>query len=157
MKITFITVGKTDEKYVQEGIAKYLDRLKHYINFETIIIPDVKQGKKQDIERQKDQEGKLILAKLQKSDYLILLDEKGKEFTSVGFSQNLQKKMNMGIHNLVFVVGGAFGFSEEIYKRANEKMALSKLTFSHQMVRLFFIEQTYRAFTILKGEKYHHL
>lgn len=157
MKITFITVGKTDEQYVQEGIAKYLDRLKHYITFEPIVIPDIKQGKKQDIQRQKDEEGKLILDKLQKSDYLILLDENGREFTSVGFSQNLQKKMNMGLSNLVFVVGGAFGFSEEVYKRANEKMALSQMTFSHQMVRLFFIEQTYRAFTILKGEKYHHL
>lgn len=157
MKITFITVGKTDEQYVQEGINKYLARLKHYINFETVIIPDIKQGKKQDIQRQKDQEGKLILDKVQKSDYLILLDENGREFTSVGFSQNLQKKMNMGISNLIFVVGGAFGFSDEVYKRANEKMALSQMTFSHQMVRLFFIEQTYRAFTILRGEKYHHL
>lgn len=155
MKIKLISIGKTDESYLQEGIHKYVSRLKHYVNFEIIIINDVKLGKKQNVGLQKEMEGKEIMAKLNNSDYLILLDEKGEEYTSVNFSKYLQKKMNSG-NDIVFVIGGPFGFSDRIYERANAKVALSKLTFSHQMVRLFFVEQLYRAFTILKGEKYHH-
>lgn len=149
-------VGKTDEAYLNEGIAKYIDRLKHYVSFEMHFIKDVKIGKKQNIEVQKQEEAKLILEKVHPNDYLILLDEKGKEFNSIGFSQFLQKKINAGC-DIIFLIGGPFGFSERIYQRANAKLALSQLTFSHQMIRLFFVEQLYRALTILKGEKYHHL
>lgn len=156
MKIKLLTVGKTDERFIEEGIEKYFKRLKHYINFEIIALPDVKQGSKLNMEKLKEEEGKLILQKIESSDQLILLDEKGKGLTSEEFAGFLQKKMNAGLPALIFVVGGAFGFSEEVYKRANEQLSLSKMTFSHQMVRLFFTEQLYRAFTIIKGEKYHH-
>jgi 23S rRNA (pseudouridine1915-N3)-methyltransferase len=156
MKIKLIAIGKTDEKFLDEGIEKYLKRLKHYHTFEFSIIPDIKQGGKFTADNLKDAEGKLILQKIQEGDYVILLDEKGKEFTSGEFANFLQKKLNSVTTNLVFVIGGAFGFSPAVYERANDKMALSKMTFSHQMVRLFFIEQLYRGFTILRGEKYHH-
>ena len=156
MKIKLMMIGKTDEPYLQEGIEKYLQRLKHYVHFEFIILPDLKQGSKTDIPKQKTEEGKLILQKIESSDHVILLDEKGKMFSSEELAAHLQKKMNSGISNLIFVIGGPFGFSEEVYKRANENVSLSKMTFSHQMIRLFFTEQIYRAFTILKGEKYHH-
>lgn len=156
MKIKLLQIGITDEEYLKEGIEKYLNRLKHYISIETITIPALKTGSKTDIKKLKEEEGKLILSKISKSEILILLDENGKEYTSVEFSNYLQKKMNAGQGNLTFVIGGAFGFSEEVYKAANEKISLSKMTFSHQMIRLFFTEQLYRAFTILKGEKYHH-
>ena len=155
MKIKLIAIGKTDESYLKEGIDKYLKRLKHYVSFELIIINDVKVGKKKNIALQKELEEKEILSKVNTNDYLILLDEKGEEYHSVGFSKFLQKRMNSG-NDIVFVIGGPFGFSERMYDRANAKVGLSKLTFSHQMVRLFFVEQLYRAFTILKGEKYHH-
>lgn len=155
MKIKLIAIGKTDESYLKEGIDKYLKRLKHYVSFELIIINDVKVGKKKNIALQKELEEKEILSKVNTNDYLILLDEKGEEYHSVGFSKFLQKRMNSG-NDIVFVIGGPFGFSERMYERANAKIGLSKLTFSHQMVRLFFVEQLYRAFTILKGEKYHH-
>lgn len=156
MKIKLLVVGKTDESFVEEGIEKYLKRLKHYISFEIIVLPDVKQGSKLNTEKLKEEEGKLILQKLENSDQVVLLDEKGKNFSSEEFAGFLQKKMNGGFPTLVFIVGGAFGFSKEVYKRANEQLSLSKMTFSHQMVRLFFTEQLYRAFTIIKGEKYHH-
>lgn len=156
MKIKLLVVGKTDEGFIEEGIEKYLKRLKHYISFEIATLPDVKQGSKLNIEKLKEEEGKLILQKLETSDQVILLDEKGKNFSSEEFAGFLQKKMNGGFSSLVFIVGGAFGFSEDVYKRANEQLSLSKMTFSHQMVRLFFTEQLYRAFTIIKGEKYHH-
>lgn len=156
MKIKLIAIGKTDEAFLTEGIDKYLKRLKHYISFEMIVLNDVKTGKKLNIELQKEQEGRAILEKVQTNETLILLDENGKEFSSVGFANLLQKKMNAG-SNLIFVIGGPFGFSTEVYQRADAQLALSKLTFSHQMVRLFFVEQLYRAFTIIKGEKYHHL
>ncbi len=155
MKMTLLVVGKTDETYLKDGIEKFTKRLKHYVSFELQIIKDVKVGKNQNTDVQKEKEAKLILDKISQSDFLILLDEKGQEFHSKGFSQFLQKKMNAG-NDLIFLVGGPYGFSERIYKRANAKVALSQLTFSHQMVRLFFVEQLYRAFTILKGEKYHH-
>lgn len=155
MKIKLIAIGKTDESYLKEGIDKYLKRLKHYASFELIIINDVKVGKKTNVILQKELEEKEILSKVNTNDYLILLDEKGEEYNSVGFSKFLQKRMNSG-NDIIFVIGGPFGFSDRMYDRANAKVGLSKLTFSHQMVRLFFVEQLYRAFTILKGEKYHH-
>ena len=156
MKMKLIAIGKTDEAFLVEGIEKYLKRLKHYVSFEIIVLNDVKTGKKLNIELQKEQEGRAILEKVQSNETLILLDENGKDFTSVGFANFLQKKLNAG-NNLVFVIGGPFGFSTEVYQRADAQLALSKLTFSHQMVRLFFVEQLYRAFTIIKSEKYHHL
>ena len=156
MKMKLIDIGKTDEAFLVEGIEKYLKRLKHYVSFEIMVLNDVKTGKKLNIELQKEQEGRAILEKVQSNETLILLDENGKDFTSVGFANFLQKKLNAG-NNLVFVIGGPFGFSTEVYQRADAQLALSKLTFSHQMVRLFFVEQLYRAFTIIKGEKYHHL
>ena len=156
MKIKLITIGKTDEAYLKEGINKYISRLKHYVDFETKELPDVKMGKKLNINLQKEVEGKEILKLIKKSDFVVLLDEKGKEFNSVGFSQFIQKRMNTGM-DLIFVIGGPFGFSTEVYAQSNMRIALSQMTFSHQMVRLFFIEQIYRSFTILKGEKYHHL
>ncbi|HEY8400340.1 MAG TPA: 23S rRNA (pseudouridine(1915)-N(3))-methyltransferase RlmH [Cytophagaceae bacterium] len=156
MKIKLIMIGKTDEKYLEEGIEKYAKRLKHYISFERVIIPDVKQGPKMAVEKLKEEEGKLILSKIENSDVVVLLDDKGAEYTSTGFAGWMQKKMNTVAGNLVLVIGGAFGFSEEVYSRANEKLSLSKMTFSHQMVRLFITEQLYRAFSILRGEKYHH-
>tara|TARA_R110001592_G_scaffold6096_1_gene33093 strand:+ start:1472 stop:1942 length:471 start_codon:yes stop_codon:yes gene_type:complete len=155
MKIKLIVIGKTDESYLKDGIDKYLKRLKHYISFEMIIINDVVVGKKANIILQKDLEGKSILDKINSNDFLVLLDENGGQYSSVNFSKYIQKRMNAG-NDLIFVIGGPFGFSEELYARANAKLSLSKMTFSHQMVRLFFIEQIYRAFTILKGEKYHH-
>lgn len=156
MKMKLIAIGKTDEAFLVEGIEKYIKRLKHYVSFEIMVLNDVKTGKKLNIELQKEQEGRAILEKVQSNETLILLDENGKDFTSVGFANFLQKKLNAG-NNLVFVIGGPFGFSTEVYQRADAQLALSKLTFSHQMVRLFFVEQLYRAFTIIKGEKYHHL
>ena len=155
MKIKLIVIGKTDESYLTKGIDKYVDRLRHYVNFEVVTINDIKLGKKTNIEVQKEMEGKEIMGKVADNDYLILLDENGQTYNSMDFSKYLQKRLNAG-NDLVFVVGGPFGFSQRIYERANAKIALSNLTFSHQMVRLFFVEQIYRAFTILKGEKYHH-
>lgn len=156
MKIKLIAIGKTDEAFLEEGIEKYLKRLKHYHPVEFIVIPDIKQGGKYTADNLKEAEGKLILQKVQEGDYLILLDDKGKMFTSSEFAAFLQKKLNSVTTNLIFVIGGAFGFSPAVYQRANEKLSLSKMTFSHQMVRLFFTEQLYRGFSILRGEKYHH-
>jgi len=156
MKITFLVLGKTDDKYILEGIAKYLNRLKHYIKFDLIEIPDLKNTKSLREDQQKAKEAELLQKALSPGDHVILLDEKGTEYTSRQFSEFLNKKMVSGIQNLVFIVGGPYGFDESIYKLANGKISLSKLTFSHQMVRLFFIEQVYRGFTILKSEPYHH-
>lgn len=156
MQIKLIAIGKTDNKNLQTLIEDYKKRLSHYIKFEFEIIPDLKKVKHLSEEQQKEKEGELILAKTQNSDVLILLDENGKQMDSVAFSNYLQKHMNSGIKTLIFVIGGPYGFSEEVYKRANGKLGLSKMTFSHQMVRLFFTEQLYRGFTILKNEPYHH-
>lgn len=156
MKITLILNGKTEDDYLIKGCSIYEQRLKHYISFETIVIPALKNTKALSIEQQKQKEGELILKNIQSADRLILLDENGKEHNSIGFSEFIQQQMNSGIKNIVFVVGGPYGFSDEIYKRANGKISLSKMTFSHQMVRLFFVEQLYRAMTILKNEPYHH-
>jgi len=156
MKITFVINGKTEDDYVIKGVTNYEQRLKHYVSFETIVIPALKNTKGLSIEQQKQKEGELILKSIQASDRLFLLDENGKEYNSIDFSVFIQQQMNSGIKNVVFVVGGPYGFSEEVYKRANAKIALSKMTFSHQMVRLFFVEQLYRAMTILRNEPYHH-
>ena len=155
MKIEFWVIGKTDFDYLKEGIALYEKRLKHYVAYEMVVLADVKNPPLS-MEALKTKEGEIILNKLQKDDFLILLDENGKQSTSVEFSQFLEKKQMDGTKRLIFQIGGAYGFSEAVYARANYKMSLSKLTFSHQMVRLFFVEQLYRAFTIIKGEKYHN-
>lgn len=156
MKITLLVVGKTDQKGLQDMIEVYVDRLGHYIPFTFEVIPDIKKAKHLSETQQKDLEGNEILKRCSNSDMLVLLDEKGKSYTSVEFSGFLQKQMNSGLKNLLFVIGGPYGFSEEVYKTARAKIALSKMTFSHQMVRLFFVEQLYRGFTILKNEPYHH-
>ena len=156
MKIVLLTIGKTSEKYLIEGIAQYQKRLKHYTQFEMLEILNIKNAKNFSNTELMKKEGKLILKQLQSSDHLVLLDDKGKDFTSPKFSEKLQSWMLSGKKRLVFVVGGAYGFSEDIYSRGNEKLSLSKMTFSHQMVRLFFIEQIYRAYTMLNNEPYHH-
>ena len=156
MNIKLIVVAKTDEKYLQEGIAVYENRLKHYVNFEMTVISALKDQKGAAPEEIKERESVLILKALEKSDRVVLLDEHGTERTSVGFSQYLQKQMNAGVRNLAFVVGGAFGFAPSVYKAAHDKISLSAMTFNHQMVRLFFVEQLYRAFTILHHEPYHN-
>ena len=156
MTIKLITIGKTDNKQLTSLIDTYIKRLSFYIKFTLEIIPDIKNSKNLSMGEQKQKEGELILNKLNPTDVLILLDENGKQFDSMGFSSYLQKHMNSGIKRLVFVIGGPYGFSEDVYKKANGKISLSKMTFSHQMIRLFFIEQLYRGFTILKNEPYHH-
>ena len=156
MKIKLIVVGKTNAKYLVEGEKEYVKRLLHYINFEEIIITDVKHSGKLSKNKLKKKEGHLVLGKLESSDHVILLDDKGKSHSSIEFANFLQQKMNSGLKSLVFVVGGAFGFSDEVYQRSNGKLSLSKMTFSHQMVRLIFKEQLYRGFSILRGERYHH-
>lgn len=156
MNIKLIAIGKTDNKQLQVLIDEYQKRLSFYIKFDLEIIPDIKNVKNLSESQQKEKEGELILAKITPTDQLILLDEKGKTFSSIGFSEELQKKMNSGIKTLVFVIGGPYGFSESVYAKANAKISLSSMTFSHQMVRLFFIEQLYRGYTILRNEPYHH-
>ncbi|WP_299555787.1 23S rRNA (pseudouridine(1915)-N(3))-methyltransferase RlmH [Seonamhaeicola sp.] len=156
MTIKLIAIGKTDNNELQSLINDYTRRLGFYIKFSFEIIPDLKKSKHLSEGQQKQKEGDLILSKVNNSDTLVLLDENGKQFDSVTFSSYLQKHMNSGIKQLIFVIGGPYGFSQEVYQRANGKLSLSKMTFSHQMVRLFFIEQVYRGFTILKNEPYHH-
>jgi 23S rRNA (pseudouridine1915-N3)-methyltransferase len=156
MTIKLIAIGKTDSKALQQLISEYEARLKHYVRFKLDIIPDIRNTKNLSEKQQKEKEGELILKKLTATDILILLDENGKHFSSVEFSNYLQKKMNSGIKQLVFVIGGPYGFSDALYQKAQGKISLSKMTFSHQMVRLFVVEQVYRAFTILKNEPYHH-
>lgn len=156
MKIKLLCIGKTDDKNLVTLKTNYQLRLQHYIKFEMEIIPDVKKTKNLSENQQKELEGDLILKKIKSTDQLILLDENGHEFRSVEFSRFLQKKMNSGIKQLVFVIGGPYGFSNDVYKKSQGKVSLSKMTFSHQMIRLIIIEQLYRAFTILKREPYHH-
>ncbi|MGB5555365.1 MAG: 23S rRNA (pseudouridine(1915)-N(3))-methyltransferase RlmH [Flavobacteriaceae bacterium] len=156
MTIKLIAIGKTDRTPLQQLITEYENRLKHYIRFELEIIPDLKNSKNRSEAEQKQKEGELILKKVTATDVLILLDEKGKHYTSLEFSAFLQKKMNAGIKQLVLVIGGPYGFSEALYQKAVAKISLSKMTFSHQMVRLFVVEQIYRGFTILRNEPYHH-
>jgi 23S rRNA (pseudouridine1915-N3)-methyltransferase len=156
MTIKLLSIGKTDNKDLQALIADYQKRLGFYVKFEFEIIPDLKKVKNLSEDQQKQKEGELILNKLSNTDVLILLDENGKQFDSVGFSNYLQKHMNSGIKRLVFVIGGPYGFSPDVYQKSNGKLSLSKMTFSHQMIRLFMIEQLYRSFTILRNEPYHH-
>ena len=156
MNIKLIAIGKTDHKNLQALMDEYQKRLSFYIKFELEIIPDIKNAKNLSEPQQKEKEGELILQKLSPTDFLILLDENGKSFSSVEFSEELQKKMNAGLKTLVYVIGGPYGFSEAVYQKAQQKISLSKMTFSHQMVRLFFIEQLYRGFTILRNEPSHH-
>ena len=156
MKVKFWVVGKTSDTYILPGLNDYNKRLTKYCNYEYLELPAVKLGKSASPQETKLKEEKTILEKLEKSDFLILLDEKGKEFHSKGFGDYLSHHQMIGTKSLVFLIGGAYGFSEAIYKRANTKIALSQMTFTHQMVRLIFSEQLYRGFTITKGEKYHH-
>jgi len=156
MTIKLLAIGKTDNKQLQLLIDDYTKRLGHYIKFSLEIIPDLKKSKNLNEAQQKQKEGELLLNKVSNTDVLVLLDENGKQLDSVDFSSYLQKHMNSGIKQLIFVIGGPYGFSEDVYKKAQGKLSLSKMTFSHQMVRLFFIEQLYRGFTILKNEPYHH-
>ena len=157
MKIEFWTIGKTNETYLKEGMAIFEKRIKRYLKLETVLITDVKNAKNLRPQQIKQKEGEKILAKLQKGDYLILLDEKGKHFTSVKFAKFIEQQLNQSHHRIIFLVGGSYGFSDAIYTRANYKIALSEMTFSHQMVRLFFLEQFYRAMTILRNEPYHNV
>ena len=156
MKIILLTVGKTSDINLIKLQDEYQNRLKFYIPFETVTIPELKNTKNLSVNEQLEKEADLILKQLEKSDEVILLDEKGKQFTSVGFSEFLSKKMLSSVKCMVFVVGGPYGFSERVYKRANGKISLSMMTFSHQMIRVIFVEQVYRSMTILKGEPYHH-
>ena len=156
MKIVLFVVGKTKEKYLLEGISKYQRRIMNYIKFDICELQNIKKTKNSSNFDLMKKEGDLILKKIQSSDYLILLDEKGKTFSSSSFANKIQSWMLSGKKRLVFVVGGAYGFSPTIYNRANERVSLSRLTFSHQMVRLFFVEQLYRGYTILNNEPYHN-
>ena len=156
MQIKLIAIGKTDLSELERLISIYQNRLSHYVRFSFEIIPDLKNTKNLSEKLQKEEEGKLILSKITSTDRLMLLDENGKEMNSIEFSGFLQKQMNSGIKQLVLAIGGPYGFSEAVYQKASGTLALSKMTFSHQIVRLFVIEQLYRGFTILKNEPYHH-
>ena len=156
MKIKVICIGKTIKPFLEEGEKEYLNRLKHYSPVEKIEIPDLKNVKKFTTDQIKVAEGKLLLAKVKAGEQIILLDENGKTFSSVDFSKFIQKRFNQGGKGIVFLIGGAYGFSEEVYAKAQGKISLSLMTFSHQMIRMLFFEQLYRAFTIIKGEPYHH-
>lgn len=156
MEIVLLSIGKIKESWVQGGINLYISRLSHYLQFKQIEIPDVKNNKKQDAENQKTLEGIQMLKLLDNSDLLILLDEHGTEMSSLKFSDWLQIKMASGIKRLVFAIGGPYGFSNEVKKRANSSVSMSKMTFTHEMARLFAVEQIYRAMTILNNQPYHH-
>jgi 23S rRNA (pseudouridine1915-N3)-methyltransferase len=156
MKITLLTVGKTDRDWVRQGLDIYVSRLKHYIPFTLTEIPELKNVSALSKDQIKAKEGELILKNVRATDDLILLDEHGKEYSSTQLAKILQDKISYECKDIVFVIGGAYGFSEAVYARANSKLSLSKMTFSHQMVRAIFAEQLYRAFTIMKGEPYHH-
>ena len=156
MKATLLLIGKTESAYLKDGIKIYTDRLKHYINFEIIEIPALKNNKNMSTDQQKEAEGALILSKIAPTDEVWLLDENGKHYSSEGFADVLDRKISMGTKNIVFVVGGPYGFSAKVYQSAAALLSLSSMTFSHQMVRLIFTEQLYRAMTIIKGEPYHH-
>ncbi len=156
MKVVLLSVGKTDDDFYTQAIDIFKKRLSYYIPFETEFIPDLKSTKKLSEKEQKILEGENILNRIQQGDYIVLLDDKGKQYSSIEFARFMEKKSHSVPKRLVFVVGGPYGFSDEVYQRANEKLSLSKMTFTHQMVRLIFVEQLYRAMTILKGEPYHH-
>jgi 23S rRNA (pseudouridine1915-N3)-methyltransferase len=157
VRITLLLIGATDKNYLNEGIADYQKRLIHYLPFEIRVIADIKNSRNLSVEQQKEREGKALLDLVSAGDELILLDVGGTEFSSPGLANWIEKKMLSGARQLIFVVGGPYGFSEAVYKRSNSKMSLSRLTFPHQLVRLLFVEQLYRAMTIIKGEPYHHV
>jgi len=156
VKITLLLVGKTTESYLNQAIEEYLKRLRRYVAFEISVIPELKNAKNMSFDQQKEREGVAILNAIEPSDDVVLLDEKGAQYSSVEFASLLEKKGLSSVKRLVFVVGGPYGFSGDVYNRANGKLSLSRMTFSHQMIRLLFVEQVYRAMTILKGEPYHH-
>lgn len=156
MKICFLVIGKTVEEFLKQGISVYEKRLKNYVPFEIRTLPELKKTSGLSFDQQKTMEGKVLLESIVPSDYVVLLDERGKEFTSTDFANFLQKQMLQSTKSMIFVVGGPYGFSKEVYNRADEKISLSQMTFSHQMVRLIFTEQLYRAMTILRNEPYHH-
>lgn len=156
MKITLLAIGKTDDAYINEGITRYTERVKHYLPFEMIILPDVKRTKGLTPEMQKKAEAKLILEQISPADIICLLDEKGTEYTSRAFADYITKTTNSSARRLIFIIGGPYGFDDDIYAKASHKISLSRMTFSHQMVRLIFSEQLYRAMTIIRGEPYHH-
>lgn len=156
MNVKLLTIGKTDSKALSELIDIYIKRLGFYLPFQCENLPDIKNNKFLSVLEQKEKEGISLLKKIEPSHFVVLLDERGKQFTSEGFSKYLQQKMNTGHKQLTFIIGGPYGFSQAVYQRANEKISLSQMTFSHQMIRLFFTEQLYRACTILRGEAYHH-
>ncbi|MBR1882618.1 MAG: 23S rRNA (pseudouridine(1915)-N(3))-methyltransferase RlmH [Muribaculaceae bacterium] len=157
MKITLLVVGKTVTGYLKQGTDEYASRLSHYVPFEMVYINDIKKSRSLTEAQQKLAEGRQILSIIDNNDYVVLLDERGTERTSVDFSTYIQKRMASGVKRTVFVVGGPFGFSEEVYARANDKLSVSKMTFPHELVRVIFLEQLYRAFTILNHEPYHHV
>lgn len=156
MKIKLILIGKTTESELVKLIENYRKRLTHYVPFEMIVIPEIKNGKNFTFEQLKEKEADLLLERLDANEEIILLDERGKQFTSVQFADFVSSKMLYSAKNVTFVIGGAYGFSEKIYNKANGLLSLSAMTFSHQMIRLLFVEQLYRAMTIIKGEPYHH-
>ncbi len=156
MNIDLVVTGKTNISYIAEGTEVYAGRLRNYTNFSVVTLPDIKNAKSLTAGLLKEKEGEQLVKVLDRYDYVVFLDDKGKEHTSSGFAEWLNKKACTGIRKMCFVVGGAYGFSQDAYKRADEKMSISKMTFSHQMIRLLFTEQLYRAFTILNGEPYHH-
>lgn len=156
MKTTLIQVGKTTSKDFQKIIDEYTDRLKHYTQFSVTTIPELKNTKALSAEQQKQLEAEQILRQISDTDYVVLLDEHGKEFRSIELAAWIEKKQISGLKHLIYIIGGPYGFASSIYKRANEQLSLSKLTFSHQMIRILFTEQLYRAYTIINGEKYHH-
>lgn len=157
MKICLLVIGKTDAAYIRAGIEEYEKRMGKYVNYEMKVLSDVKNSKHMSEEVQREKEGELLLEQLQTGDFVVLLDEKGKQLNSVEFSTYVAQKMQLGIKRMVFIIGGPYGFTGKVYERGNDKISLSKMTFSHQMVRMIFIEQLYRAMTIWKGEPYHHL
>lgn len=156
MKITLLVIGKTDAKYFVDAICEYQKRLEYYILFDIQVIPDLKNTKSLTVDQQKEKEGELILKNIQAGDYIVLLDERGKEYSSMQFATYIEKKTHTVSKRLVFIIGGPYGFSQSVYDKANEKLTLSRMTFSHQMIRLIFVEQLYRAMTILNNEPYHH-
>ena len=156
MKITLLVVGRTTSGYLAKGIEEYSNRISHYVKFDIQYLADVKNSRNLSEAQQKVNEGKLIIGAVDCSDHVVLLDERGAEFNSVSFASYIQKRMLSSTKRLVFVVGGPYGFSQEVYDRADDRLSLSQMTFSHEMVRLIFVEQLYRAFTILRGEPYHH-
>lgn len=156
MKIVLLTVGKTTTDYLIKGIDGFLKRINHYVPMDMVVVPDIKSAKGLTETAQKEKEGQAMMAALQPGDIVVLLDERGKEYTSREFAAQIDRRMVQGVKRLVFVIGGPYGFSKDMYDRANDKISLSRMTFTHEMVRLFFIEQVYRAMTILRGEPYHH-